>query len=538
MATTTADDAPNTFSSIIDRTRVTTLLSVAAAIALIVAVALWAREPEMRPLYASLPDRDANAVVQSLQQMNVPFKMADSGGAILVPATQIHDVRLKLASQGLPRNGTPGFELFETQKWGITQFQEQVNFQRALEGELARSIQSLSAVQGARVHLAMPRESGFMREQERPTASVLLTLAGGQTLDRSQVAGIVHLVASSVNNLAPKAVSVVDQSGALLSSSGTDDTHLDPTQLAYVSTLEGGFARRLDQILAPLLGRTNYRAQVHAEVDFTESESSDELYKPNRTPGEAIVRSENTSEAVSNNPVNAQGVPGALSNQPAVTGQGAGNGAVSNASADAKGTTATQRNSVTNYELNKTVRYTRPQVGAVKRLSAAIVINLRKPDKPDGKPQPLSDAELENITALAKQAIGFREERGDTIKVSSATFALDPVEVAQELPLWRKPEVISLAIEIGKYLLATLLIAYLFFSYVKPALKHLVSARLQAPAAEGDALSDQSGAGAHGSRTGDQGALALPDPLESARDIARRDPKLVANMVSAWVNNG
>ncbi len=547
MATQAIEAAPFSIPSLIDRSRITTLLAVAAAISIIIAVALWARAPEYRPLYASLPDRDANAVIQSLQQMNVPFRMAEGGGAILVPATQVHDIRLKLASQGIPRNGTPGFELFETQKWGVTQFQEQVTFQRALEGELARSIQSLSAVQGARVHLAIPKDSGFLREQQAPTASVLLNLAGGQSLERSQIAGIVHLVASSVNNLSPRGVSVVDQNGTLLSSEFGVESRLDPGQLAHVQRIETGYARRLAQILTPIVGQSNYRAQVNADIDFTETETSNESYKPNRGATDAVVRSEQTSEGASATGNGAQGVPGAQSNQPPAASQAPINGSVTS-SGDVKNPSSTQRNTVTNYEVDKTVRYSRPQVGAVRRLSTAIVINLRKPADPTGKPEPLSEAEIQNITELAKQAIGFREDRGDTIKVTSAPFTAEPIEPIADVPLWKRPDLIALAVEAGKYLLAALLIAYVFFAYVKPALKHLIGARMveePGPAAlpapgettrAGNAVSTHANPGAGNGDT--VAALPAPDPLEEARQIARQDPKMVANLVTGWVNNG
>ncbi len=541
MATEAIDAAPFNIPALIDRSRITTLLAVAAALSIIIAVALWARAPEYRPLYASLADRDANAVIQSLQQMNVSFRMAEGGGAILVPATQVHDIRLKLASQGIPRNGTAGFELFETQKWGVTQFQEQVTFQRALEGELARSIQSLSAVQGARVHLAIPKDSGFLREQQAPTASVLLNLAGGQMLERSQIAGIVHLVASSVNNLSPRGVSVVDQNGTLLSSEFGVESRLDPGQLAHVQRIEIGYARRLAQILTPIVGQANYRAQVNADIDFTETETSNETFKPNRGVADGVVRSEQTSEGASATGNGAQGVPGAQSNQPPAASQAPISGSASS-SGDVKNPSSTQRSTVTNYEVDKSVRYSRPQVGAVKRLSTAIVINLRKPAEGNGKPEPLSEAEIQNITELAKQAIGFREDRGDTIKVTSAAFTVEAIEPLAEVPLWKRPDLIALAIEAGKYLLAALLIAYLFFSYVKPALKHLVEARMveeaPAPALPAPGSPEANAAQGAGAPDGSRNALPSPDPLGQARDIARQDPKMVANLVTSWVNNG
>src|SRR5450759_4726286 len=247
------------------------MVALAAVVALLVGGWMWGQTPDYRVLYANLSDRDGGAIISSLQQMNVPFKFAEGGGALLVPANQVHEVRLRLAGQGLPKGGLVGFELMETQKLGTSQFQEQVNYQRALEGELARSIQSLSAVQSARVHLAISKPSVFVREQQKPSASVLLNLFPGRSLDPAQVSAIVHLVSSSVPELPVKNVTVVDQSGSLLSSTGngTLDAELDAGQLKYVQELEQNYAKRIETILTPITGINNVRAQVTADVDFS-----------------------------------------------------------------------------------------------------------------------------------------------------------------------------------------------------------------------------------------------------------------------------
>jgi flagellar M-ring protein FliF len=547
MATPAANPSSEgiTVTNLVDRSRITTLAALAGAIALVAAVLMWARTPDYRVLFANLSDRDTGSIVQALQQMNVPYKLAESGGAVLVPGSQVHDVRMRLTSQGLPHSGNVGFELLENQKFGITQFQEQVNYQRGLEGELARSIQSLDAVQAARVHLAIPKTSSFLREQQKPTASVLITLNPGHALERTQVAGIVHLVAASVIDLAPKDVSVVDQNGTLLSSQGDGDTaHLDPGQLAYVQQVEGALAHRINEILEPVLGRPNFRAQVHAEVDFTESEQTAESYKPNRNAADAAVRSEQTGESASSGgTLGPQGIPGALSNQPPTPTQApiTGTPATPAAGADAgvKNPSATQRNNIVNYEVDKTVKYTRGPVGLVKRLSAAIVVNNKH--TPDGKEQgePLSDKDIENVTALAKEAMGFRDERGDSIKVTNTPFSVETVEAAPELPLWKQPEVIATALQVGKYLLAVLVIAYLFFTLVRPALRHLMTVRLAPEPGMASAAAITATAVEAGMDPNDvTAALKEPGRLEAAREIARQNPKLVANLVRTWVNNG
>src|SRR3989475_9332244 len=285
---------------------------VAALVAVALSFALIGNSGDYKVLYANLSDKDGGAIVQQLSQMNVPYKYTEGGTAILVPSSQVHDVRLKLASAGLPKGGTVGFELMDNARFGQTQFQERLTFQRGLEGELVRSITSLAAVAAARVHLALPNQNGFFREQQKPSASVVLTLHPGRTLDRAQVAGIIHLVSSSVPEMAPKAVSVLDQTGALLSSpEGQAANGLDAQQLQYVAQIEGGYGKRINEILEPVVGRDNLRATVTAEVDFSQSEATFEEFKPNQGTAPSTVRSQQTSESSNGHGASAQGVPGA-----------------------------------------------------------------------------------------------------------------------------------------------------------------------------------------------------------------------------------
>ncbi|MCL4747842.1 MAG: flagellar M-ring protein FliF, partial [Burkholderiaceae bacterium] len=424
------------------------LFGLLALAAIVVAGINWARTPDYRVLFANLSDRDGGSVVAALSQMNVPYRHTEGGGAILVPANQVHDARLKLASQGLPRGGTVGFELMETQRFGVTQFQERLNFQRGLEGELSRSIQSLSAVQSARVHLALPAQNGFLREQQKPSASLLLAVHSGRTLDRSQVAGIVHLVAASIPELSPKSVNVIDQSGALLSAAGdSGGSGLDPNQLNYIRQVESGYIQRIIDILEPIVGRENVRAQVSADVDFTQSESTAEQFRPNQGNEPAAVRSQQVSEANEKaGAANAQGIPGALSNQPAAQARAPVNGPAqaTQAAAQAAGAAAGsgRRDAVTNYEVDKTVRVTRNSTGNIKRVTAAIVVNHRKSVAADGKVSwaALEAAELENINALVREAIGFAKDRGDSINVVNAPFSREELPKEPELPLWKQPE--------------------------------------------------------------------------------------------------
>ncbi|MCD6682009.1 MAG: flagellar M-ring protein FliF [Burkholderiaceae bacterium] len=522
---------------------------VAALIAILAVAVLWTREPDWRVLFANTTDKDGGAIIAALSQMNVPYRFAPGGAAILVPEDRVHDARLKLASQGLPRGGTVGFELLENQKFGVTQFQERLNFQRGLEGELARSIQSIAAVQGARVHLALPTQNGFLREQQKPSASVLLSLHPGRQIDRAQVAGIVHLVAASVPNLSPKQVSVIDQSGALLSSdSDVAANGLDATQLNYLRSIEATLNRRVLDILEPIVGAGNVRAQVTADVDFTQSESTAEQYRPNQGAEPAAVRSQQKVEAPTGSAALAQGVPGALSNQPPqattapVNGAAqathaagsAGAGGTGAASADPASASNTRRESVTNYEVDKTVRVTRNATGTIKRLSAAVVVDHRRAVDADGKVTrtALTAEQLQNVQSLVREAIGFVAERGDSINVVNAPFT--EIEAPKEvvLPLWRQPETLAVARDLGKQFGLVALALIVIFAFIRPALKAAARAqpRAHAVAAQVD------------------DPLQLPEPAASPRALpsgsprnddvlktARDNPGTVANVVRDWI---
>src|SRR5690606_6239012 len=289
--------------------------AVAAAIALIVVASLWFRGPEYKVLFANLQDRDGGAIITALAQMNVPYQLTDNGTAILVPSDRVHETRLQLAQQGLPRSGETGFELIDQARFGASQFTEQVNFQRALEGELSSSIQALNAVQHARVHLALPRETLFVRDRQPPSASVLLTLYPGRMLSEPQVSAITWLVSSSVPNLTADNVSVVDQNGRLLTPIGGAGNS-DSARRDLVTEIENRTVQRILTLLNPIVGTGNVRAQVSADVDFSQREQTSEVYRPNQMPGQAAVRSQQTSASMQNGTLPAEGVPGALTNQP------------------------------------------------------------------------------------------------------------------------------------------------------------------------------------------------------------------------------
>ncbi len=528
--------------------RMLPVAGVAALVALMVGIWLWGQKPEYRVLFSNYTDRDGGAIVAALQQMNVPYRMADGGGAILVEATQVHDVRLRLASQGLPKGGGVGFELMENQKLGTSQFLEQVNFQRALEGELARTIQALANVQAARVHLAMPKASVFVRDQQKPTASVLLNLHPGRALDPQQVSAIVHLVASSVPELTVSSVTVVDQNGNLLSNQHQPKgaNQLDPSQLKYVDEIQQAIARRIESIITPIVGPQNVRAEVSAEIDFSTSEQAAESFRPNQTPETTAIRSQQQSSLQSTGSLGASGVPGALSNTPPapatapVSNPPAANAATpvdANASAPAPVAPAppssSQKDSTINYELDKTLRITQQPMGGIKRLSVAVVVNHKVDAGKPGKPvtRALTEAEKTAITDLVKEAMGYNKERGDTLNVVNSPFVDKAPELIPELPFWKDADNLALAREAGRYLLIAAAIAWLYFRQLKPLLRRLrdTPASLPQPVVAEPALNTVAATPAR---------EALPstgNDLELTRQIARSDPRMVANVVKNWV---
>ena len=561
--------------------RLLMMIGGAALVAVIAAAMLWSRAPDYRVLYSNVSDSDGGAIIAALQQMNVPYRFAEGGTAIMVPEASVHEARLKLASQGLPKGGQAGFELMENQKFGTSQFTEQVNYQRALEGELARTIQAMQEVQSARVHLAMTKPSVFVREQAKPSASVLLKLYPGRMIDRSQVQAIGHLVSSSVPNLPLANVTVVDQSGRLLSSSFQDTASgLDPTQLSYVRDVEQGYIKRIEAILGPVVGEDNVRAQVTADVDLDNTEQMAETYRPNQDPANAAVRSTHTAEATQNKADAQGGVPGALSNQPptaprmlptapapASASQPAATGpngqpqqaAAANTSGTAtSGNSSSTRDTTTNYEVDKTVRRTRAAVGTVRRLSVAVVVNYRG----DGKTwKPLSEAEMANLNALVKDAVGFDAKRGDSVNVVNSQFSGTLPMAKDDLPLWKQPEMIQYAIQAAKYLALAIGFLILVFAVIRPAIRSMgkkddaatptfVGREGEDPnapiitgaaASAGPELEGPGGAGTDSEELPD----ALPQlknndfekKLETMRRVAQSNPRAVAAVIKQWVSN-
>ncbi len=519
-------------------------VGVAALIGIVAALLIWNSQGDYKVLYANLSDKDGGAIIAQLSQMNIPYRHSDGGAAILVPAAKVHDARLKLASAGLPKASVGGFEMMDSARFGQTQFQERLTFQRGLEGELSRSIGSLAAVESARVHLALPNQNGFFREQQKPSASVVLSLHAGRTLDRGQVAGIVHLVSSSVPEMSPKAVSVLDQTGALISSPPDvgQQAGLDAQQLQYVAQVEQGYSKRIFELLEPVVGRENLRANVTADIDFAQIESTEEAFKPNQgASAPATIRSQQTTEQSGSNPAQATGVPGATSNQPPLPAAAPINGAAAPLqTAQAGGASGnSRREAVTNFEVDKTVRVTRNATGNIKRLNAAVVVNNRSVTDPKGKVTqvPLAPEEIEKLTALVQESIGFSKDRGDSVRVINAPFKVEPVTVV-DTPLWKQPELIDMlraaAVPAGLSLVALLV----FFGMIKPGLNAALAPAVPLPGSVLEASVDDVEEMPNIAKSAPQLLEAPRDTanLDAARNLAKSNPAAVAQIVRGWVS--
>ncbi|EPZ8122854.1 flagellar basal-body MS-ring/collar protein FliF [Yersinia enterocolitica] len=527
------------------------LICGSVAITFIISLLFWAKSPDYRVLYSNITDQDGGAIVAQLAQMNVPYRFDDRGGAIMVPADKVHEARLKLAQLGLPKGGAVGFELLDQEKFGISQFSEQVNFQRALEGELSRTIETLGPVTSARVHLAIPKPSMFVREQKQASASVTVNLHSGRILESGQVSAITYLISSAVPGLNADDVTIVDQNGRLLTQRGGQA--IQTSQLKFTSEIEADFQQRIQSILAPIVGRNNVKAQVTAQLDFTLHEQTAEQFQPNTAPEKMSIRSRQSSDSEQGGKNSVGGVPGALSNQPPTpatapitqpptAAPGATPPTPGAASNNAAGTVATpipfnnRRDNTTNYELDRTLTHIKRSTGSIERLSVAVVINYL-PAK-EGEPAALPKEQMEQINALVKEAIGFSAARGDTLNIVNSPFSAVEEEVVP--PFWKQQGFINLLMAAGRYLLVAIVAWFLWRKAIQPAwLKNqeLILARLElekeARQAELDAHKRKAESGA---RAKAEQRVEAELNTQNLRELAEQDPRVIALVIRQWMN--
>ncbi|HDG1687920.1 TPA: flagellar M-ring protein FliF [Kluyvera cryocrescens] len=530
------------------------MVASAAAVAILVAMVLWAKSPDYRTLFSNLSDQDGGAIVTQLTQMNVPYRFADNGGALEVPADKVHELRLRLAQLGLPKGGTVGFELLDQEKFGISQFSEQVNYQRALEGELSRTIETLGPVKSARVHLAMPKPSLFVREQKAPSASITVNLEPGRALDEGQISAVVHLVSSAVAGLPPGNVTLVDQGGHLLTQSNTSARDLNDAQLKYTADVEARVQRRIEAILGPIVGNGNVHAQVTAQVNFDNKEQTDEQYRPNGDASQAAIRSRQVSESDQSGSPYPGGVPGALSNTPApapsapIATQPANQNAnqAANGQNNATRNAATtgprnsQRSETSNYEVDRTIMHTKKNVGDVQRLSVAVVVNYR--NLPDGKPLPLTSDQMKQIEDLTREAMGFSTTRGDTLNVVNSPFN-DSDESGGELPFWKQQSFIDQLMSAGRWLLILIVAWLLWRKAIKPQLvrrEQLAQAAVEQNKAQQEIQEAVEVRLSKDEQTQQRRAnqrLGAEVMSQRIREMSDNDPRVVALVIRQWMNN-
>lgn len=548
------------------------MLGLAASVAIGMAVVLWSRDPGYTLLYGNLPDKDMAEVVSILQRDQVPYRIDDGSGALLVPNSELRAVRMKLAAQGLPKGSDMGLELLQSeQQLGTSQFMEQARYQHAIEVELARSISSLRNVAAARVHLALPKPSVFVRKTDQPRASVVLELRSGAQLEESEVAAVVHLVAASVPNLNPGQVTVVDQHGRLLTPPVEEGAiGVSAGQFDQTRKVEETYVHRIESLLGPVVGYGGVRAQVKADIDYTRTESTQENY----TPDPVAIRSEIIAEEIHAGN-GSGGVPGALTNQPPEAGRidpqamaadagkanagkadaveadagkadaTAAKGPVASASqqvASASQDVVRSRESTRNYEINRTLRHSQEGGGRLRRLSVAVVVDDRLVADAEGvvRPLPLTADELARLTALVKDAVGFDESRGDRVSVINQAFIKPgPIEPVAE-PLWEQPWVMDL----GKLAVAALALLFIVFGVLRPILKRLVERGVASPTepaigrlTDGREPEDDRLRLSQDARLPQLAAPAEPrvSPLDRAKTVVTEDPARVAQVVKAWV---
>jgi flagellar M-ring protein FliF len=548
------------------------LVGIAAAVAAGVTVVLWTRGPSYSLLYANIAAEDQSAVAQALDAAQIPYRIQPGSNAIEVASERVSEARMKLAGQGLPESSGGGFALMDKDPgFGVSQFMENARYQHALETELARTIANLRPVEGARVHLAIPHQTAFVRDHHPGSASVFVQVKPGRRLEEGQVQAIVNLVASSVPEMEASQVTVVDQQGRLLSSpEGHDEFALREQQFDMVHRLEEDYTQRIEALLTPMIGAGRVRAQVVAQMDMSVSEEAHEQYKPDSQ----IVRSEQVSEQSSRDGSSSGGVPGALTNQPPPAGvaQNPPNTAPANkAAADPNAanktpvaTPATQpvggtpgvggndssssKSTTRNYEIDRTLAYTHQPAGKLKRLTVAVLVdNFRTTDK-EGKVKEtaLTPQQIDRITQLVKDAVGFDEARGDNVNVVNASFTADAPPADGELespPIWESPMFLNIA----KLLGGVTVLLVLVLSVLRPMIRSLVGpqrqqVQLMPRTASGGPVPADQPASAAGANTpalpgADGKAIALTheQQVAQARTLATQDAKRVAQVVRGWV---
>jgi flagellar M-ring protein FliF len=522
------------------------LVGVAAAVAAAIWLVLWSQGQNYTVLYGQLSERESGQVMDALTAAGIEYKLSASG-AVSVPESKVQEARIRLATQGLPQSDSMGIEMIQKESaLGSSSMMETARYQSVLETELARTIVKVQGVQSARVHLALPKPTVFLRDARKATASVMLQLYPGRRLEPGQVAAIVHLVASSVPELGPSDVTLVDQAGTLLNSPDENAEQAASTrEFAFTRKVEQTYQQRIIDLLEPMLGPGHVRATVTADIDFTVTEETHENYDPQKT----AVRSEQTSNEQHKGGDGAEGIPGALSNQPpgtsgapAIPGAATpGNPAPASAagaaqSAAASGPSSTAQRSTRNFEVDRTLSYVKQPVGIVKRLSVGVVLDDWQKTDADGKvtTAPMSDTDIKRFSQLVRESIGLKEDRGDQLNVLNQGFKSSaPPGPVEGLPLWETPWITQLA----KQIVGAALVLVVAFLVLRPLMRSLTksAARPSAGGEGGDLEGDRVSIGGQGGKA-IKLAPSFEQQIAAARTLVGQDPRRAAQVVKDWVS--
>lgn len=537
MATdTTAPNPLGSLGTLLGSRQMLLLFGLSVSIAIGVTAAFWLREPSYELLYSNLSDRDVGEVMDSLRSENTPYRL--DNGSLMVPSEDVYAARLRLSSQGLPRGAGFGLEIIEGESsFSTSQFMENARYHHALETELGRTISNLQPVQGARVHLALPKPTVFLRKSNKPSASVFLDLFPGRVLEEPQVKSIVHLVASSIPELESSHVTVVDQRGTLLNSPDSSDTAaLSGREFAYVERVQNAYVDRIVNLLTPMIGPGRVRATVNADIDFTVREETREVYDPAAT----VVRSEQVSEDTQRGGVTAgQGIPGALSNQPPVgaAADATEGAATAAASADtAAPPTRVSVQSTRNFEVDRQLSHTKDPANSIQRLSVAVLVDNISDVDEKNKPitRPLNEDELAEIERMVQGAVGFSEARGDTISVSNVAFYEGPKIDAPEGPGFFSQPLVK---DILRQLPAIALLLVVALGVIRPIVLALSKAGTGVASGGQSLPSGVGGAPAADMVEQPAAPLTFDDKVNVAKQLASNDPERVAQVVRAWVQD-
>lgn len=515
---------------------------------------LWLKDDNYGVLFSNLNDKDGGEIISQLDKLNIPYKFSSSGTTILIPQNQIYHTRLRIAQQGLPKGGAIGFELLDKESFGMSQFNEQINYQRALEGELSRTIAIISSVDDARVHLAMPKPSLFVRERKFPSASVALTLLPGRALSQGQIDAIIHLISSSVPELQADKVTIIDQKGNLLTGERYRDSNVNIAQLEYSERIENLIRERVEKIIIPILGQQNVKVQVNADIDFSRQESTSEIYDPNSDASNQTIRSKQqieNSQLASSNIIG--GVPGALSNQPVPTPSAPIDGESDSKDKDDKQKMYhLQSNKTLNFEVNRQVIHSKIPEGRIKRLSVAVLVNYKfisadevtsaneenSEQEAVEKWVKLDQEELTHIEALARQAMGFSDLRGDSLTVANLKFTDQIEDENAAMVFLQKHEVFDMLKVAIKYLIYILIIWFAWRKVLRSIWIKIQRQYLNTDNRSSDgsmASEDKLDYKAHSKLQ----QKIFEDNMQQQqyiRKIVEKDPRVMALIIRGWMN--